>query len=204
MIWEIIPNPGRIKIYTSGCPKNQNKCWYKIGSPPPAGSKNDVFKFRSVNNIVIAPANTGNESRRRTAVIITDHVNKGIWSNVMFLIRILIIVVIKLIAPKIEEIPAIWREKIDRSTDDPEWAIVDERGGYTVHPVPVPDSTSLLIINSVKEGGKSQNLILFIRGKAISGAPSIKGTNQFPNPPIIIGITIKKIIIKAWAVTMTL
>lgn len=53
-------------------------------------------------------------------------------------------------------------------------------------------------------GGKSQKLILFIRGNAISGAPSIKGTNQFPNPPIIIGITIKKIITKAWAVTITL
>jgi hypothetical protein len=39
--------------------------------------------------------------------------------------------------------------------------------------------------------------MLFIRGKAISGAPSIRGTNQFPNPPIMIGITIKKIIMKA-------
>jgi hypothetical protein len=39
--------------------------------------------------------------------------------------------------------------------------------------------------------------MLFIRGKAISGAPNIKGTNQFPNPPIKIGITIKKIITKA-------
>lgn len=38
----------------------------------------------------------------------------------------------------------------------------------------------------------------------MSGAPSIKGTNQFPNPPIKMGITIKKIIIKAWAVTITL
>jgi hypothetical protein len=46
-------------------------------------------------------------------------------------------------------------------------------------------------------GGNNQNLILFIRGKAISGAPIIIGTNQFPNPPIIIGITIKKIITKA-------
>lgn len=54
------------------------------------------------------------------------------------------------------------------------------------------------------EGGKSQNLMLFIRGKAISGAVIIKGTNQFPNPPIIIGMTIKKIITKAWAVTITL
>jgi hypothetical protein len=56
----------------------------------------------------------------------------------------------------------------------------------------------------VRDGGNSQNLILFIRGKAISGAPIIKGRSQFPNPPIIIGITIKKIITKAWAVTITL
>ena len=56
-------------MYTSGCPKNQNKCWYKIGSPPPAGSKKEVLKFRSVNNMVIAPAKTGNESRSKIAVI---------------------------------------------------------------------------------------------------------------------------------------
>jgi len=46
--------------------------------------------------------------------------------------------------------------------------------------------------------------MLFIRGKAMSGAPNISGTSQFPKPPIIMGITIKKIIINAWAVTMTL
>jgi hypothetical protein len=56
----------------------------------------------------------------------------------------------------------------------------------------------------VREGGSNQKLILFIRGKAISGAPNIKGKSQFPKPPIKIGITIKKIIIKAWAVTITL
>jgi len=38
----------------------------------------------------------------------------------------------------------------------------------------------------------------------MSAAPNIKGINQFPNPPIRIGITIKKIIIKACAVTTTL
>lgn len=56
----------------------------------------------------------------------------------------------------------------------------------------------------VKAGGRSQNLMLFIRGKAISGAPIINGTSQLPNPPIIMGITIKKIIIKACEVTSTL
>lgn len=55
-----------------------------------------------------------------------------------------------------------------------------------------------------KEGGRSQKLMLFIRGKAMSGAPIISGTNQFPKPPIMIGITIKKIIINACAVTITL
>jgi len=129
MIWEIIPNPGRIKIYTSGCPKNQNKCWYKIGSPPPIGSKNEVFILRSINNIVIAPANTGNDKRRRIAVIKIDQVNKEIWLIFKNLIFILIIVEMKLIAPKIEEIPAICKEKIEKSTEDLEWAIDEDRGG---------------------------------------------------------------------------
>lgn len=56
----------------------------------------------------------------------------------------------------------------------------------------------------VREGGSNQNLMLFIRGKAMSGAPIISGTSQLPKPPIIIGMTIKKIIIKACAVTITL
>lgn len=46
--------------------------------------------------------------------------------------------------------------------------------------------------------------MLFIRGNAMSGAPIISGTNQLPKPPIIMGITMKKIITKAWAVTTTL
>jgi hypothetical protein len=59
-------------------------------------------------------------------------------------------------------------------------------------------------MSKIKEGGRNQNLILFKRGNAISGALNNNGTNQFPNPPIIIGITIKKIMIKAWEVTITL
>jgi hypothetical protein len=79
-----------------------------------------------------------------------------------------------------------------------------DRGGYTVHPVPAPDSTRDLPNKSINEGIKNQKLILFKRGKAISGAPNIRGTNQFPNPPIRVGITIKKIIINACAVIKTL
>lgn len=38
----------------------------------------------------------------------------------------------------------------------------------------------------------------------MSGAPIIRGISQLPKPPIIIGITMKKIITKACAVTITL
>jgi len=60
--------------------------------------------------------------------------------------------------------------------------------------VPAPTSTKLDNNNNNNEGGKSQKLKLFKRGNAISGAPINKGTNQLPKPPIIAGITKKKII----------
>ena len=50
--------------------------------------------------------------------------------------------------------------------------------------------------NKIKATGNNQKEILFILGNAISGAPIIIGTNQLPNPPIIAGITIKKIMIR--------
>ena len=103
---EIIPNPGRIKMYTSGWPKNQNKCWYKIGSPPPVGSKNVVLKFRSVSNIVIAPARTGKDRSSKIAVIKTDHTNRGIASILIADERMFMMVVMKLMAPKIDDAPA--------------------------------------------------------------------------------------------------
>jgi hypothetical protein len=75
-----------------------------------------VLKFRSVKSIVIAPAKTGRDRRRRIEVINTDQTNKGIESkdekDLMFKI-----VVIKLIAPKMEEMPAKCKLKIAKSTE---------------------------------------------------------------------------------------
>lgn len=88
-----------------------------------------MFKFRSVKSIVIAPANTGKERINKIAVIKIDHGNKGIWFNFKLLGIIFKIVQIKLIAPKIEEIPARWSEKIVKSTEILLWAILFERGG---------------------------------------------------------------------------
>jgi hypothetical protein len=197
-MWEIIPNPGRIRIYTSGCPKNQNKCWYRIGLPPPAGSKNEVLKFRSVNSIVMAPARTGSLVIKSIEVMPRAHIIRGRRSNENLRVtRLQIIVLRKLILPIIEEIPAKCSLKIAKSTEVPLWNNEVDSGGYTVQPVPAPASNSLLLINSANAGGNIQKDKLFIRGKAISATPSIIGINQFPNPPIDIGITEKKIIIKA-------
>jgi len=147
--------------------------------------------------MVIAPAKTGKAKSKRTVVIKTDQTKRGIFSRFILGVRIFIIVEIKLTAPKIEDTPAKCKEKIVKSTAGPLCAKYLAKGGYTVHPVPAPCSAILLDKTKNKEGGKNQKLRLFIRGKAISGAPIIKGTNQFPNPPIKTGITKKKIIIKA-------
>ena len=106
-------------------------------------------------------------------------------------------IVIKLIVPRMDETPARCREKIITSTDAPACAKFPARGGYTVHPVPASASTMEEGRRRRKEEGRSQKLILLIRGNAMSGVPIIKGPNQFLNPPIIIAITIKKIITNA-------
>ena len=65
-----------------------------------------VFRFRSVRSIVMPAARTGRERSRRTAVIKTAHTKRGVWYWEIaggFMFRI---VVMKLIAPRIEEIPA--------------------------------------------------------------------------------------------------
>ena len=154
--------------------------------------------------MVIAPARTGKDSNNRTAVIKTAHTNKGSLSGRSPSDRMLITVVIKFKAPKIDEIPAKWSEKIAKSTDGPECARFLASGGYTVHPVPAPSPTMDDITSIISAGGRSQNLILFRRGNAISGAPSINGRSQFPNPPINIGMTRKKIMRNACAVTIVL
>lgn len=154
--------------------------------------------------MVIPAANTGKASKSSTAVIRTDQINRGVLYCVIGVDFILIQVVMKLIAPRIDETPAKCNEKITRSTEAPACARFAASGGYTVQPVPAPASTPEEASRSSREGGRSQKLMLFIRGKAMSGAPIIRGTSQLPKPPIMTGITIKKIITNAWAVTMTL
>lgn len=110
------PNPGKIKMYTSGWPKNQNKCWNNKGSPPPNGSKKEVFKLRSNKSIVIPPAKTGKLNTNKNAVTHTLTKNKGILNQFKILIFKLFIEQRKLIDPAIELIPARCNLKIILST----------------------------------------------------------------------------------------
>jgi hypothetical protein len=133
------------------------------------------LKLRSVNNIVIAPATTGNEITNKNAVTKIPHPNKGILCINIPGARMLKIVTIKLIDPKTEDAPEICKLKIAKSTEGPECPWIEDNGGYTVHPVPAPDSTNDDKIKKIIAGGNNQKLILFKRGNAISGAPNIKG-----------------------------
>jgi hypothetical protein len=77
----------------------------------------------------MAPAKTGSDNRSKTTVIVTAHTNSGIRSKVNPCHRILITVVMKFTAPRIDDAPAKWREKIAKSTEGPAWAIFLARGG---------------------------------------------------------------------------
>ena len=68
---------------------------------------------------MIAPANTGNESNKRMAVIKTDHPKREIFSKPIWKARKFNKVLIKLTAPNSEEIPARCSEKIAKSTEAP-------------------------------------------------------------------------------------
>ena len=52
---------------------------YIIGSLSPAGPKNIVFRFWSVNKKVIPAADNGNDDNRNIAVISTDHTDNSVW-----------------------------------------------------------------------------------------------------------------------------
>ena len=56
----------------------------------------------------------------------------------------------------------------------------------------------------MSEAARNQKEMLFMRGKAMSGAPIISGTNQLPKPPISAGMIMKKIMITPCAVATAL
>lgn len=74
-------------------------------------------------------ARTGRDSSSRTAVMRTDHTNRGVWYWDRAGGFMLMAVVMKLMAPRIDETPAKWREKMARSTEAPACARLPASGG---------------------------------------------------------------------------
>ena len=84
---DVTPIPGRIAMYTSGWPKNQNRCCQNSGEPPlcqvmtwsvttrPPGMKKLVPAMRSSKSKMHAARRTPNASNPRMAV--TSHVQHG-------------------------------------------------------------------------------------------------------------------------------
>lgn len=199
----MIPKAGKINTYTSGCPKNQKRCWNKIGSPPPEDKKNLVLKLRSINNIVIAPAKTGRLKSNKKIVTKILQIKRDKRSHLIFKGRLILIVTRKFKDLAIEEIPAKCREKITKSILKllKPWSL--DKGGYNVHPTLGPSlKEKNLISKNLILKGSNQKENLFNRGNLKSLIIKNNGISQLPKPPINIGITKKKIINKAWEVTI--
>lgn len=119
IIEETKPKAGKIKIYTSRWPKNQNKCWNNSKSPPRKGSKKHELKCLSLIIIVIQAANTGIEITKSKDVKKIDQENNSIklkrYNNEKE--EILRILEIKFIEPKREDKPAKCNEKKSKSIE---------------------------------------------------------------------------------------
>ena len=74
------------------------------------------------------PARTGKLNNSRNTVTNTDHTNSGILCMVMPGARMLKMVVMKLIAPRIEEAPATCNARMAKSMAGPGWPVEDSGG----------------------------------------------------------------------------
>src|SRR5690606_5757664 len=156
MISETMPKAGRMRMYTSGWPKNQKMCWYITGSPPPEALKKVVAKKWSVSSIVTAPASTGSVAVSRSAVIHQVHTNSGMCSSDMPGARMFMTVTMTLMAPMIEEAPIRWMAKMAMGMLSPAWM---ESGGYIVQPLAgAPPGTNRVDSRMTNANGRIQKL----------------------------------------------
>ena len=102
---ETIPIAGKIKIYTSGWPKTQNKCCHKRGSPPAPGAKNCVPNILSKASSIKAIVITGIAVTSSMDVINAIQVNTGILIKVIPGALMFIIVTRKFKPPATDETP---------------------------------------------------------------------------------------------------
>ena len=102
-----IPNAGKIRMYTSGCPKIQNRCCHSNGSAPASTVKNVASKLRCNVNNTSATVMTGMANNSKKLVTMIIQLNVGTRIIDMPLVRMLRTVTIRLMAPVREAMPVI-------------------------------------------------------------------------------------------------
>jgi hypothetical protein len=127
-------------------------------------------------------------------VISQDQANKGIFSKVMPGARMFMMVTMILMAPMIEEMPIRCTENTSMGMKSPP---CNTSGGYMVQPAAgAPPGMKNVDSRMVNANGRIQKLRLFMRGSAMSGAPTCNGIIQFARPTNA-GMTAPKIMTSA-------
>jgi hypothetical protein len=134
---------------------------------------------------------------------VISHVQQksGMRSSVTPGARMFMIVTMTLMAPMIELAPMRWTAKIAIGKASPVCSI---SGGYIVQPpAGMPPPVKNVDSSSRNANGRIQKLKLFMRGSAMSGAPTCSGIIQFARPTHA-GMTPPKIMTSACIVVMEL
>ena len=128
------PKKGKATMYTSGWPKNQNRCCQSTGVPPFCTSKMLASRCRSANSMASAAVSTGNASSTMTLVTSMFQVKIGIRNIVMPGARSMKIVVTRLTAPSTVAVLVTMTPTIHRSGPAPGEYVAPESGAYANHP----------------------------------------------------------------------
>src|SRR6266403_384836 len=194
---ETMPVEGKIAMYTSGWPKNQNKCCQRSGDPPecgckrslttkPEGMKKLVPAVRSRIKSMQAGRSTANASSAMHEVMNQAQVQIGMRMRVMPFARRSRVVEIKLSAPSKDPMQKmaieIAQRFIPQPIPGPASLPTALKGAYEVQPeIGGPSGMTNARTNTRKATSVIQNDIILKRGKAISSAPIWIGRKKLPN-----------------------
>src|ERR1700737_1285423 len=185
--WDPIPMAGNIAIYTSGCPKNQNKCCQSNGEPPacgcrrslttsPEGMKKLVPAVLSRIRSKQAGRSTANASNPMHEVMNHAQVQMGMRIRVMPLARKSSVVAMKLSEPNnwptqnkaMDIAQRFW----PHSRPGPASLPIALKGAYAVQPeIGGPSGIKNAAMSTRKATKVVQKDIMLKRGKAMSSAP---------------------------------
>src|SRR5580704_6209266 len=195
-IWETMPMPGTIAMYTSGCPKNQNRCCHSRVDPPECGcSWSLITRFEATKKLVPATwskmtrmhagINTANAVSPMQEVMNHAHAVMGRRMRLMPLTRRSSVVVMKFNEPNNWPTQNSAMEIIQRTTPrpcpGPETAPTELSGAYWVQPPRVgPSPRKNDDIRTTKATNVTQNDIILNRGNGMSSAPTWIGRKKFP------------------------